>query len=258
MPPRVFRAVLLALVLAATFSATARAQDELDGGVSYAAGQEFLESVFFPPIKHAPFSLILTAEWARPIRNGGNFTMVNARPIMRDSQGRIYMERRLLQPKGTNRPSPLSMIQLADTVARTFYQCDPKPKICELFSITGADPAPAHPELTTSAKSKDGKVYRLHEDLGKQFFAGVPVHFYRDTFTYQPGALGNDLPATSVREFRFSEDLGFNVTSIVDNPQVGRQTFTATELTTTEPDPRFFLPPEGYTIVDKRKPSAKP
>ncbi len=168
------------------------------------------------------------------------------------------MKRWLLAPKGSKVVSRISWIQITDPTARTYYQRNPHPKICELFVWTGADRLPLNPALTTSGRSPNGKVSRLHEDLGKEFFSGVPVHFYRDTYTYEPGTMGNDLRATSIREFRFSGELGLNLTSIVDNPQVGRQTFNAPELTITEPDPKFFLPPEGYTVVDKRKPADKP
>lgn len=58
---------------------------------------------------------------------------------------------------------------------------------------------------------------------------------------------------TTVREFRFSPELGFNLNSMLDTPQLGRQVFTVTEITTTDPDPKFFLTPEGYRVVDVRK-----
>jgi hypothetical protein len=55
-------------------------------------------------------------------------------------------------------------------------------------------------------------------------------------------------------EFRYSSELGINLFSVVDNPQMGRQTFTASEISTTEPDADLFQPPHGYQIVDHRKP----
>ena len=57
----------------------------------------------------------------------------------------------------------------------------------------------------------------------------------------------------TVREFRYSPELGFNLSSVLDSAQSGRQVFTVTELTTTEPDPKYFQPPAGYRIIDKRK-----
>jgi hypothetical protein len=35
--------------------------------------------------------------------------------------------------------------------------------------------------------------------------------------------------------------------------RVGKQSFAVTELTTTEPDPKFFAVPQGYKVVDRRR-----
>ena len=100
---------------------------------------------------------------------------------------------------------------------------------------------------------KDGKGTRTHEDLGATAYLGVPVHYYRDAITLNPGVMGNDLPMSTIREYRHSDELGFNLTSMLDAPQSGRQIFTVTEISTTEPDPSYFQPPQGYQIVDHRK-----
>ena len=91
---------------------------------------------------------------------------------------------------------------------------------------------------------------------GGASFAGLPVHEYRDTTTLNSGVMGNDLPMSTVRQYRFSPELGINLTSVLDTPQLGRQIFTATEVSTTEPDPAFFQPPQGYQVVDHRKTAA--
>jgi hypothetical protein len=50
--------------------------------------------------------------------------------------------------------------------------------------------------------------------------------------------------------------LGINLFSVLNTPQLGRQMFTVTEISTTEPEASFFQPPQGYKIVDHRKPPA--
>jgi hypothetical protein len=252
------RLCVLAIAFALTMDGRlvyAQAQD--DGGVSSdGGGQEVLESIFVPYLAHAPFSLTLTAEWSRPMNNGGTFTTANSRPIKRDSAGRIYQERWLMSPKGSNIPSRISAIQIADPVEHTAYQCSPGQKICVLLTLEDSvtaqfDPAPFKPGPLKDNKG-DVKGTRSHEDLGAQFFAGMPVHEYRDTTTVNAGVMGNDLPMSTARQYRFSPELGFNLTSIVEAPQIGRQTFTVTEITTSEPDPSFFQPPQGYKVVDRR------
>lgn len=188
------------------------------------------------------------------MRNGGTFTEINARPIMRDTAGRIYQERWILVPRGSDHKSWMTTIQVDDIVAHVFYQCHVQQKTCELFS---ARPVLTHydPDRLKSGPLPSGKGTFLHEDLGAGFFAGLPAHAYRDTTTMNPGTLGNDLPMSLVREFRYSPELGFNLYSVLDTVQSGRQVFTVDTITTTEPDPRFFQAPEGYKIIDKRKPT---
>ncbi len=250
-------ALLVVSIVLATSCRMIQAQDETtvvepDGGA-----QETLQSLFVPLLAHAPFSLTLETEWVRPMNNGGTFTLVNKRPIKRDSIGRIYEERWLLAPKGSNAPSRMNWIQIGDPIAHTLYQCNVFKHVCELLTLKDTARIHYQPSLFQSGPLPDGKGTRTHEDLGPQFFAGLPVHGYRDTTNLNPGVLGNDLPMSIVREFSYSSELGINLRSIVDNPQVGRQTFIVTEISTVEPDPAFFQPPQGYQIVDHRK-SAPP
>ena len=228
------------------------AQDE-DGGVSHdSRGNILLESIYVPELPNAPFSLMLAAEWTRPLMTGGTFTIVNARPIRRDSQGRIYQERWLMVPKGTNIKSTISVIQLEDPVAGLFYECWPRQKFCELHDLGPRSVRSIDPSHLKSGKLKDGRGFRTHEDKGSDTVAGFPAHAYRDTTVVDAGTLGNDTAMTYVREVRYSPELGFNLASILQAPAVGEQRFAVTEMTTSEPEVRYFQPPEGFRIVDKR------
>jgi hypothetical protein len=109
------------------------------------------------------------------------------------------------------------------------------------------------PRLRQSGPLPDGKGYVQAEDLGAGTVQGLETHGYRETTTLNPGTFGNDREMVSMREFWFSRRLGINLSSIVDNPQTGKQVFTVKELTTSEPDPSYFQVPEGYQVVDKRK-----
>lgn len=247
---------LLVGSLALLCCATVYAQD--DGGVSYdARGNQLLESIYVPTLANAPFSLVLAAEWTRPLLTGGTFTITNQRPIKRDTAGRIYQERRLMEPKGSGRTSPLSWIQLEDPVAGVYYECNPHRKVCEEHALP-PEPAPrVTPSQTTSGPLRNGRGYRTHEDKGTDTVAGLPVHAYRDTTVMNAGTMGNDSPMTYVRDVRYSNELGFNLASVLQSPGVGEQRFRVTEITTSEPEPRFFQPPEGYRIVDQRESDAQ-
>lgn len=191
------------------------------------------------------------------MNNGGTFTLTNSRPIKRDSEGRVYEEHWLMAPKGSKIASQMSWIQIADPVAHTLYQCNVRQKVCELLTLRDTTKLRFDPARSKSAVLKDGKDQdtgtRTHEDLGAQMFAGLLVHEYKDTTTVNAGVLGNDRPMSTVRDYRFCEELGINPTSVVGAPQIGRQSFTVTEISATEPDASFFQPPAGYKVVDHRK-----
>ncbi len=246
------KALGLAAMLLMLATGAARAQD--DGGVSYDShGQELLESLDVPPVKNAPFSLMLSTEWSRPMSNGGTFTIVNTRPMKRDAAGRIYQERWLLSPKGSRVKSEMSWLQIADPVERTLTECQVRTRICYLEDWRGWNDAAAQPELAVSGPLKSGQGTHLHEDLGADSVAGVAVHGYRETITLKAGVLGNDKPLVTVREFRFAPSLAMDMTSLVETPRLGRQVFTVTEISTTEPDAKWFQPPAGYRMVEKRR-----
>ena len=247
-----FLTLLFSVPMAAACSAALLAQN--DGGYTSTdgGGTGVLESIYVPNLPSAPFSLTLHTEWIQSLRNGGTFTQVNKRPIMRDGEGRIYMERWLLVPKGSDISSQMTAIQIDDPVAHKFYTCIVRQKACELqVSVMGT--AQYEPDRVHSAPLKDGKGTFLHEDLGAGSAAGLLVHNYRDTVTLNTGVLGNDAPMATEREFSYSAVLGFNLMSSLDSPQVGHQVFTVTDLSTNEPDPNVFQPSAGYRIVDRRK-----
>lgn len=248
---RVLWAAALALVLSGSGPLWAQAQE--DGGVSFDNhGQELLESLTVPPVKGAPFSLQLSTEWVKPMNNGGTFTLVNSRPIKRDSAGRVYEERWLLVPKGSRVVSRMSWIQIADPVTKTLLECSERQHKCALENWRGWNQPAAHPELRQSGALAGGHGTLVHEDLGGQRVDGLPVHEYRDTVTLDPGVMGNDLPLVTVRDVRFSAELGINLTSTLDTPQSGRQVFTVAEIATGEPDPKWFQAPAGYEVIDMR------
>ena len=247
------------LVCCACFVALCGAQTQRDGGIGLdGQGREVLESIHVPPIPHAPFSLTLTAEWTRPTLQGGTFTVVNSRPIKRDSSGHIYEERWTLVPKGSNMRSQRTYIQVYDPTAETFLECSVRAHVCELRDWKKTSTSGETPIRTESGPLPDGRGFRTREDLGSDTVAGIPVHAYRDTTVMNPGTLGNDKPMTYVRDLRYSKELGFNLRSVLQTPSVGEQRFAVTEITTSEPEARFFQPPEDYRIVDKRNTTTEP
>jgi hypothetical protein len=219
-----------------------------DGG---AGGR--MESIFVPPKARAPFSLTLATEWTRPIGTGaGTFTLVNQRHIVRDSNGRIYQERWILVPKDGNVKSWMDVFQITDPEQHTWLNCITATKVCDLYDYHLTAQEKYEPAIGSSGALPSGNGFRQHEDLGESSTEGVETHGYRETLTINAGAMGNDRPMTSTREFWWSPHLAINLLSIVETPDAGKQVFTVKELSTSEPDPAFFNVPEEYKVVDRR------
>jgi hypothetical protein len=222
-----------------------------DGG----ARGSILESIIIPPKAKAPFSLILETEWIRGLSDGGNITLVNKRRIARDAEGRIYQERWLLVPKNGERESRMNAIQISDPIAHTLYSCfmlDPK-KRCELVTYTPSPETLFNFKGAPTGPLPGDQGDRVHLDLGKQLISGVEAMGERDTINYNPGVFGNDRKMTIDREFWFCPKLGLNLLSKRSDPRSGTQTFTATNLILSDPDPKLFELPEGFTVVDRRQ-----
>jgi len=224
-----------------------------DGGVS-----EVLESIYIPPLVNAPFTAIVHTEWTRPIGDGGTWTVVNKRRVARDSKGRIYEERWLLVPKNGSVKSQNNVIQIADPNAHTLYNCFmlQKPHRCILEAFIEPAQTRYKPVNGTTGPLPDHMGFMTHEDLGPRSIEGVDTRGTRDTTTYNAGVMGNDQPFSTHREFWHAGQLGVNLYSEVVNPSVGKQTFTLTDIALSEPDASFFELPEGFAVVDRRKPAA--
>ena len=219
-----------------------------DGGTS---GR--MESIVVPPKAGAPFTLTLATEWSRPLANGGNFTLVNQRRIARDGRGRIYQERWVLVPKGSNIKSFMDVLQITDPAEHTWYNCGTRQKLCELLPYGGSNDKVYRPAIGATGPINNGNGFHQHEELGVSSTAGVNTTGYRETTTINAGVFGNDRLMVTTREFWYSSELGINLISTIDDPQTGKQLFTVKDLTTSEPDPQLFVVPEGYKIVDRRK-----
>jgi hypothetical protein len=221
-----------------------------DGGT-----REVLESIVIPPKAQAPFSLLLQTEWVKTLSDGGTITSVNERHIARDSKGRIYQERWFLVPKNGKIESQMTTIQISDPNAHTLYNCFmlEEPKQCVLSTYTPSTSAVYKFESPKTGTLPDEAGSVIHDNLGKQLISGLETIGTKDAVIYNPGVFGNDRKMTVEREFWYSPQLGINLLSKRTDPRFGTQTFTATNLILSEPDPHLFDLPAGFKVVDRRQ-----
>ena len=221
-----------------------------DGGVN-----EVMQSIVVPPKAGAPFTLTLETEWARQLYDGGTTTLVNRRKIARDAAGRIFQERVALVPKSQDHGQPIrSMVQIFDPATHTRYDCFYlKPtQMCEILNDSRSTSTIYKPMSQRTGPLPGDQGSAIHEDLGKRLIAGVETDGTHDTLIYNPGVYGNDRQMTVENEFWWSPQIGLNLLSIKNDPRVGKQTFTVTELVLGDPDPALFQVPEGFKMVDRR------
>ncbi len=221
-----------------------------DGGT-----RETLESIVIPPKPDAPFTLTLATEWVKTFYDGGTSTLVNQRRIARDAKGRIYQERWFLVPKNGKIESQMTTIQISDPNAHTHYNCFPlqKPRTCQLFTFVPSTATVYRTQGPPPGPLPNDAGEVIHEDLGKQFIAGVETSGTRDSTIYNPGVFGNDRKVTVEREFWYSPQLGINLLSKLSDPRFGTQVFTVTDLILAEPDSNLFELPAGFKIEDRRQ-----
>lgn len=236
------------------FCLAARAQDtaptaHAPDGVTF----ERILSILIPTTPNAPFTGKVTLEWERFAAEGSRLHTGNQRAVARDSQGRVFQERRFIVSYADASHSAVSQIEFEDPLRKTEYICRPQFKVCELQQLRSIPAVVMPPAAPHNGQQQDPSRNVQWEELGSQAIEGFEVHGTRETLTFAPGTIGNDQPVTSTREFWYSPKLGINLLTIRKDPTSGTQTFRLTEISEREPDPGIFAPPSDYKIIDTRK-----
>lgn len=245
------RSSVVFLLVVASIGAAQQVRPTLpaqDGGM-----RVVLESIVVPPIPNAPFTAMLSTEWARPAGDRATITVVNQRQLARDATGRLYEQRRALVPKNGNVQSRLDWVQIADPDRHILYNCNMVTEVCDLLTWNSApDLAAATPPPLVNGPLRGNQGSIRTENLGTRIVAGTETTGTRVTTIWNAGVMGNDAPVTEMRETWRSASLAVNLLSIRSGPLIGTQTFTITELDPNPPDPALFEPPVGFQVRDQR------
>jgi hypothetical protein len=248
------RCVLALLVGSLLFACTLAAQESSepsrgpDGGTRFrVAGIEVL------PVAGKPFTGHDTIEWTRNLEDGTVVTTHLEAVVARDSQGRIYRERRTFVPVNTPaQQSQLVEIIFLDPAAHTRTTCTVATRHC---AVTGyfARASYAPPQAGPLA---NGTRYLSRESLGANVVDDLDVVGTRETLAIDAGAVGNNRPLVATREFWYSPDLQTNLSVTRKDPREGTQVIRLVDLSRTEPDPALFQLPPGFSMQEPG-PSAK-
>jgi len=211
--------------------------------------REMIMSIYISPLAGAPLQANLNTDWTKHLSDGSTKTVRNHRLIVRDSQGRIYQERRTLVPDGGSQESRVFRIEISSPVNHTKYFCDPSLSQCQLYDYN----APVSQPVQPVGEFDGGKRYLSRASLGSKTMFEVDVIGTRETVTLGEGTAGNTAPIDFTKEFWYSPKLGINLQVSRFDPLHGDQIFTVTSLTLGEPDSRLFVLPVNTKIVDMRQ-----
>lgn len=245
--------VLLVGALLTTQTAVAQEPSEAlrgpDGHTSYrVAGIEVL------PVTGKPFFAKDSIEWTRKLEDGSTVTTQLFAVVARDSQGRIYRERRHFVPANSNQEPRLEEVMVFDPTAGTKTACTLATHECSITAYhasTSFRPLPA-------GTFAQGTRHLTREDLGANVIDDLNAIGTRETTYINEGAVGNDRPLVTTREFWYSPDLETNVSVTRQDPTDGTQIIKLIDLSRSEPDAALFEIPTGYAMHDLRRPAVQP
>ncbi len=154
-----------------------------------------------------PFSGRDNIEWTRTLEDGSVVKTRLFAALARDSQGRIYRERRKFVPVDSNQESRQLEIIFLDPVAHTRTNClvaTHRCAIADYHASVSFTPRPA-------GSIGNGTRYLTRESLGSDVIDGLTVVGTRETTSTSVGVVGNSQPLVATRGFWYSPDLQVNL-----------------------------------------------
>lgn len=216
-----------------------------DGGTHYrVTGIEVL------PAPDRPFSGVSTTEWTRTLEDGSVVTTHLFARVARDSQGRIYRERRHFVPASSDQQPPLFAIIILDPMLHTRTECEVATKHC----IVTPYHAPTMFKPRPVGAFDSGRRLLTRENLGNDVADGINLVGTRETVTIAAGVIGNSQPLVTTREFWYSPDLQVNLATTRKDPREGTQVIRVSQVSRAEPDEALFKIPSGYALQNARRP----
>jgi hypothetical protein len=205
----------------------------------YRGNHNQVAGVFIPPVTGIPFSATVVIVSERPLPHGDVERKRTINQIARDSNGRIYNERRQLEPESFHGSPPLIEGHIFDPRTRIKTLFDPATHIARQRVLP-------EPPKTDDSPSPWIKL----EDLGTTSLNGLKAKGTRRTFTFVALSGSNETPVVVVEENWYSEDLHINLLSRSDDPRSGIEMTALSGIRRAEPPGGLFEVPAGYKTVD--------
>jgi hypothetical protein len=216
----------------------------------YRGVQMHVDGVFVTPVPNVPLTAVAEVESTQVLDDGSSVKRKTFNNIARDSQGRIYNERRSLVPDTFNGTPPIISMHIydPDTKLNTFLEVDTH--LARQSVRLETAPALAMAQGRGSVVPVNRPGYQ-EQDLGTESMENVAVHGVRKIRTVSAAASGTGKPVIVTDEYWYSEELHLNMLVKHDDPRTGQQIVTITQVNRAEPPASTFEIPADYKIVDE-------
>lgn len=242
---------LAAILMMFTFAPRAAAQEAVRQiPPPYRGVQTHVDGVFVTPVPNVPMTAVVEVQSTQMLDDGTSVSKKTFNNIARDSQGRIYNERRALEPDSFDGTPPIISMHIydPDTKLNTFMEVDTR--LARQSVRLETTPALVLAEGRPSVAPVNRPGYQ-EQDLGTESMENVVVHGLRKTRTIPANASGTGKPIVVTDEYWYSEELHLNMLVKHDDPRTGQQTVAVTQVNRSEPPPATFEIPADYKIVDE-------
>jgi len=195
------------------------------------------------PVPNVPLTAVVEVESAQALDDGATVSKKTFNNIARDSQGRIYNERRTMVPVASNATPELMSFHVFDPTTRLNTFMDPGTHLARQSVFDR--PAPAAGLVPVSRPGLQV------QDLGTQSMENVVVRGTRTSRTISAASSGTGKTVVVTDEIWYSDELRLNMLVKHDDPRTGQQTVTVTKVERSEPPAETFEIPADYRIVDE-------
>ena len=249
-----FSAVLLAVFAASaliSYAPNLPAQESATQNPPlYRGVQTHVDGVFVTPVPNVPLTAVAEVQSTQVLDDGSSVTKKTFNNIARDSQGRIYNERRGLVPETFDGTPPVISMHIYDPTTKLNTFLDVDTRLARQSVRLETAPALAIAQGRGSVVPVNRPGYQ-EQDLGTESMENVAVHGVRKIRTVSATASGTGKPVVVTDEYWYSDELHLNMLVKHDDPRTGQQTVAITHVNRSEPSPSTFEIPADYKIVDE-------
>ena len=210
----------------------------------YRGVQTHVDGVFVTPVANVPLTAVVELTSTQTLGDGTTLSKKTFNNIARDSQGRIYNERRSMLPETSNATPVILSMHIFDPTTKLNTFMDPETHLARqsVFERPAAERGAVVPV------SRPG--FQV-QDLGTQSMENVVVHGTKTSRTISGAASGTGKPITVTDETWYSEELHLNMLVKHNDPRTGEQTVTITKVERSEPPAETFEIPADYKLLDE-------